>query len=131
MGYFWTLFPPLFCLPDTFLKYHPNIVAKGENSFFSSNSKYRKGISHFISTMPRARSLKYFIKLDISFKLKYSREDQLILIKSVGVWNGNNTKTILRRKDFYHIVTHFIYYFLYFSNIRIDRRLFFPRHKGL
>ena len=45
----------LFCHPDTFLKYHPSMVVKGENSFFSTDDQYRKGVSHFISTMPRAR----------------------------------------------------------------------------
>ena len=82
--------------PDNFLKHHPNIVVDGENGFFSVNEQYRRGLPYLISSMPKARLIEAKNNQNLN---KFSREDQLILMKSSGVWNRNDTEIILPRPD--------------------------------
>jgi len=67
---------------DKFLNYHPNIVVDGENGFFGTNKLYRRGLPYLISTMPRAK------------------KDELILMKSRGVWARNDSEVILTRLSY-------------------------------
>ena len=107
-------------------------------SSLPTNSTEKESLTSYLPCQKQGSS-KYFIKSDISFRLKYSREDQLILIKSVGVWNGNNTKIVLPRKHFYHIghgysiiyVVYSLYFILYETLISgLIEDCIFPRHKS-
>ena len=71
-------------------------MVDGENGFFSVNEQYRRGLPYLISSMPKARLVKAKNNHNLN---KFSREDQLILMKSSGVWNRNDTENILPRPD--------------------------------
>ena len=66
---------------DTFLNYHPNVVTKGEISYFENDQNYKKGPRYYLNQIPPARV------------------DQKIIVKSKAVWYQKDVlKVLLRHK---------------------------------